>query len=315
MDKHYLAAQVFALNFSFWENAMENKNCIIKVENLGYTYSDSDETSSSRDRHPALTGVSLEIERGEYISILGHNGSGKSTLAKLLNLILVPTVGKIFIDGKDVSSPDITEEDVFEVRKKIAMVFQNPDNQLVATIVEEDVAFGPENLGLPRDVIRRRVVDSLNLVGMQEYARHAPHKLSGGQKQRIAIAGVIAMRPDVIIFDESTAMLDPVGRRDVIEIMERLNKEEGITVINITHYMDEAVRADRVIVVNDGRLVIDATPETVFSNIELLHSMGLEAPQSTELIAALKKSGIDFGVDFADDEKCYELLYAYLKDK
>ena len=294
---------------------METKKTIIKVENLGYTYLDLDEEMATKDKNPALSGVSLEIDRGEYIAILGHNGSGKSTLAKLLNLILIPTVGKIYINGKDVSSPDLSEDDVFEVRKKIAMVFQNPDNQLVATIVEEDVAFGPENLGLPRDEIRRRVVDSLNLVGMQEYARHAPHKLSGGQKQRIAIAGVIAMRPDVIVFDESTAMLDPIGRRNVVEIMERLNREEGITVINITHYMDEAARADRVIVVNDGRVVVDATPEVVFSNVELLHSMGLEAPQSTELIALLKRNGIDLGVDFADEDKCFDLLYAFLKDK
>ena len=291
------------------------KEVIIKTENLGFTYNDSDEDVASLDRIPALSGVNLEIKKGEYISVLGHNGSGKSTLAKLLNLILIPTVGKIYIDGKDVSRADLTEDEVYEVRKKISMVFQNPDNQLVATVVEEDVAFGPENLGLPREEIRRRVVEALNTVGMQEYAHHAPHKLSGGQKQRVAIAGVIAMRPEVIIFDESTAMLDPLGRRDVIEIMERLNKEEGITVINITHYMDEAARADRVIVINDGRTVLDDTPEKVFSNVELLHSMGLEAPQSTELIHSLKRCGVDLGVDFADQDECFNLLYAYLKDK
>lgn len=294
---------------------MDNKSCIIRLENLGYTYIDSEDNVSVKDKHPALSDITLSINRGEYISILGHNGSGKSTLAKMLNLILVPTVGKIYINGKDVSSTELGEDDVYNVRKTVGMVFQNPDNQLVATVVEEDVAFGPENLGLPRDEIRRRVVDSLNLVGMQEYAKHAPHKLSGGQKQRVAIAGVIAMRPDVIIFDESTAMLDPIGRRDVIEIMERLNRLEGITIINITHYMDEAARADRVIVINDGRLVVDASPETVFSKTELLHSMGLEAPQSTELIAVLKKSGIDLGVSFVSDEKCFELLSAFLKDK
>lgn len=291
------------------------KEVIIKTENLGFTYNDSDEEVASLDRIPALSGVNLEIKKGEYISVLGHNGSGKSTLAKLLNLILIPTVGKIYIDGKDVSRADLTEDEVYEVRKKISMVFQNPDNQLVATVVEEDVAFGPENLGLPREEIRRRVVEALNTVGMQEYAHHAPHKLSGGQKQRVAIAGVIAMRPEVIIFDESTAMLDPLGRRDVIEIMERLNKEEGITVINITHYMDEAARADRVIVINDGRTVLDDTPEKVFSSVELLHSMGLEAPQSTELIHSLKRCGVDLGVDFADQDECFNLLYAYLKDK
>lgn len=291
------------------------KEVIIKTENLGFTYNDSDEEVASLDRIPALSGVNLEIKKGEYISVLGHNGSGKSTLAKLLNLILIPTVGKIYIDGKDVSRADLTEDEVYEVRKKISMVFQNPDNQLVATVVEEDVAFGPENLGLPREEIRRRVVEALNTVGMQEYAHHAPHKLSGGQKQRVAIAGVIAMRPEVIIFDESTAMLDPLGRRDVIEIMERLNKEEGITVINITHYMDEAARADRVIVINDGRTVLDDTPEKVFSSVELLHSMGLEAPQSTELIHSLKRCGVDLGVNFADQDECFNLLYAYLKDK
>ena len=293
---------------------MDKEKCIIKVQDLGYTYSDNDDGIPIGNKPPALSGVTLDINRGEYIAVLGHNGSGKSTFAKLLNLILTPTVGKIFIDGKDVVSDDMTDEDVFEVRKKISMVFQNPDNQLVATVVEEDVAFGPENLGLPRDEIKRRVVESLNLVGMQEYARHAPHKLSGGQKQRIAIAGVIAMHPEVIIFDESTAMLDPIGRRDVLEIMHRLNKEEGISVINITHYMDEAVHADRVIVINDGRLVVDSTPEKVFSDVDTLHSMGLEAPQSVELISALKKRGLHIGVDYADDDKCTELLFDILKD-
>lgn len=293
---------------------MNKENCIISVRDLGYTYSDGEDTVAILNKPPALKGVSLDICRGEYIAVLGHNGSGKSTFAKLLNLILVPKTGKIFIDGKDVSVPDLTDDDVFEVRKKISMVFQNPDNQLVATVVEEDVAFGPENLGLPRDEIRRRVVESLNLVGMQEYARHAPHKLSGGQKQRVAIAGVIAMHPEVIIFDESTAMLDPIGRRDVLEIMKRLN-DEGITVINITHYMDEALHADRVIVINDGKLVVDSTPEKVFSDVEGLHSMGLEAPQSTELVAGLKKGGIDLGVDYANEDACVSLLYDLLKDK
>ena len=206
---------------------------IIKTENLSFTYFDGDLEDMKSHELPALRAVNLSVKKGEDISVLGHNGSGKSTLAKLLNLILIPTSGKIFIDGKDVSDENLSEDEVFEVRKKIGMVFQNPDNQIVATVVEEDVAFGVENLGLPREEIRRRVVSALNVVGMQDYARHAPHKLSGGQKQRVAIAGIIAMRPEVIIFDESTAMLDPIGRKAVVDIMEKLNREENITIINI----------------------------------------------------------------------------------
>ena len=287
---------------------------IIHTEGLGYTYVDADEETVSYTAIPALRNVNLSIQRGEYVAVLGHNGSGKSTLAKLLNLILAPSLGKILIAGKDVSEQDkITEDDIFNIRSKVGMVFQNPDNQLVATVVDEDVAFGPENLGLPREEIRRRVVDALNMVEMQEYARYAPHKLSGGQKQRVAIAGIIAMRPDVIIFDESTAMLDPLGRRDVVKIMERLNREEGITVINITHYMDEAAEADRVIVINDGEIVMDGLPADVFSNVKQLHLMGLEAPQSTELIHLLRESGIDLGVSYVNDSDCVSLLVDYLK--
>ena len=234
---------------------MNEEKYIIKTENLSFSYFDGDIDDMKPDEIPALKYVNLAVKEGEYISVLGHNGSGKSTLAKLLNLILIPTSGKIYIDGEDVSDENLSEDQVFEVRKKIGMVFQNPDNQIVATVVEEDVAFGVENLGLPREEIRRRVVNALNVVGMQEYTRHAPHKLSGGQKQRVAIAGIIAMRPRVIIFDESTAMLDPIGRKSVIEIMEKLNREENITVINITHYMEEAARADRVIVINDGEMI------------------------------------------------------------
>ena len=287
---------------------------IIHTEGLGYTYDDADEETVSYTAIPALRNVNLSIDRGEYVAVLGHNGSGKSTLAKLLNLILAPSLGKILIAGKDVSDQEkITEDDIFNIRSKVGMVFQNPDNQLVATVVDEDVAFGPENLGLPREEIRRRVVDALNMVEMQEYARYAPHKLSGGQKQRVAIAGIIAMRPDVIIFDESTAMLDPLGRRDVIKIMERLNREEGITVINITHYMDEAAEADRVIVINDGEIVMDGEPSEVFSNVKQLHQMGLEAPQSTELIHLLRESGIDLGVSYVNDSDCVSLLIDYLK--
>lgn len=289
---------------------------IIRTESLGYTYSDgTDESSGIVLPPPALKNVNVCIGRGEYVAVLGHNGSGKSTFAKLLNMILTPTVGKIYIDGVDITVSDFSEDDVFEIRKKVGMVFQNPDNQLVATIVEEDVAFGPENLGLEREEIRRRVDSSLALVGMSEYSRHAPHKLSGGQKQRVAIAGVIAMKPDVIIFDESTAMLDPLGRREVIEIMERLNKEEGITVINITHYMDEAVRADRVIVMNNGELIMDDTSEKVFSDVHALHKIGLEAPQGNELLYLLRKSGVDIQGNAITNEECVDILYDFLSGK
>ena len=264
---------------------------------------------------PALKSLNLSVKQGEYISVLGHNGSGKSTLAKLLNLILIPTSGKIFIDGKDVSDAELSEDDVFEVRKKIGMVFQNPDNQIVATVVEEDVAFGAENLGLPREEIRRRVVSALNVVGMQDHARHAPHKLSGGQKQRVAIAGVIAMRPQVIIFDESTAMLDPIGRKSVMDIMEKLNREEGITVINITHYMEEAARADRVIVINDGEMILDGTPKEVFSKVELLHDIGLESPQSTELVRLLKQAGLDVDVYAISEQECIDTILSALSSE
>ena len=286
------------------------KDYIIKTEHLGFSYSDGDE--NARVEIPALSDVNISVAAGEYVAILGHNGSGKSTLAKLLNMILTPTVGKIYIDGRDITANDFSEDDIFEVRQKIGMVFQNPDNQLVATVVEEDVALGPENLGLDREEIRRRVDESLSLVGMTEYSRHAPHKLSGGQKQRIAIAGIIAMKPRVIIFDESTAMLDPQGRRDVVDIMERLNKEEGITVINITHYMEEAARADRVIVINDGKIALDNTPRVVFSNVEKLRSMGLEAPQGNELVLELKKAGLNVKGDSLTEDECIETLYKFL---
>ena len=286
------------------------KDYIIKTENLGFTYDDGDDDSSREI--PALQNVSIGIERGSYVAILGHNGSGKSTLAKLLNMILVPTVGKIYIDGEDITTEDFTDDDLFSIRSKIGMVFQNPDNQLVATVVEEDVAFGPENLGIPRDEIRERVDSSLALVGMTEYAHHAPHKLSGGQKQRVAIAGIIAMKPQVIIFDESTAMLDPQGRREVVDIMEKLNKEEGITVLNITHYMEEAVRAERVIVINDGKIALDGTPHQVFKKVEKLREMGLEAPQGNELILELKKAGLNISGESLTESECIETLYKFL---
>lgn len=290
---------------------MENK--IIETVDLSFSYDDgADRTSPLNEKHPALRNVNFSVREGEYVAILGHNGSGKSTLAKLLNMILIPTSGKIFVSGRDITAPEFSEDDMFEIRRDIGMVFQNPDNQLVATVVEEDVAFGPENLGLAREEIRRRVDEALRVVNMTEYAGHAPHKLSGGQKQRVAIAGIIAMKPKVIIFDESTAMLDPVGRREVIDIMERLNRDEGITVINITHYMNEAARADRVVVINDGQIIMDDTASRVFSNVDYLHSIGLEAPQGTEILAKLKKAGYDVPDGIVSDEGTVDAIMALL---
>lgn len=288
---------------------------IIETHGLSFAYFDGDTDELNHEEIPALKSVDLSFNKGEYVAVLGHNGSGKSTLAKLMNLILIPTSGKIFVCGMDVSDEDLSEDDVFEVRKRVGMVFQNPDNQIVATVVEEDVAFGVENLGLPREEIIKRVSTSLDLVGMKEYIRHAPHKLSGGQKQRVAIAGVIAMKPEVIIFDESTAMLDPIGRKSVLDIMEKLNRDENITVINITHYMEEAARADRVIVINDGSLILDGTPKDVFSNVELLHSLGLESPQSVELVDALNKSGVHVGEITIGEEECAEAIYRAILKK
>ena len=288
---------------------------IIKTENLTFVYDDDDASQIlvNSFTSPALDSVSISINKGEYIAVLGHNGSGKSTFAKLLNMILEPTGGRIYVRGRDITSKSFTEDDMFDVRSKIGMVFQNPDNQLVATIVEEDVAFGPENLGLEREEIRKRVDGALAVVGMTEYAHHAPHKLSGGQKQRVAIAGIIAMKPEVIIFDESTAMLDPIGRREVMNIMEKLNREENITVINITHYMEEAARADRVIIINDGKLLMDGSAKDVFSEVDLLHSIGLEAPQGTELIHGLLKLGYDLPDDAISEDECYRALSDFLK--
>ena len=278
----------------------------IETEKLSFSYTEE----NAREVH-ALRDVSVSIGEGEYVAILGHNGSGKSTFAKLLNMILIPEGGTIRISGEDITSPDFTEDDMFRVRRDVGMIFQNPDNQLVATVVEEDVAFGPENLGIPREEIRQRVDDALDAVGMRSYARHAPHRLSGGQKQRVAIAGVIAMMPKCIIFDEATAMLDPLGRQEVMQIMEMLNKKHGITVLNITHYMDEAAQADRVIVMNDGQVYMDGTPQTVFTQIDELHAVGLEAPQATELLALLREQGLDLPDDCVDDDACIEALARY----
>ena len=261
---------------------------IIEIKNVSYEYSNQDEEGVS---YTAVKNLSLNIERGSFTVILGHNGSGKSTLAKLLNGLYKPTFGDIFVDG--INTRD--EETEIEVKRRVGMVFQNPDNQLIASIVEEDVAFGPENLGLEPPVIRERVKNALKAVGMEEYANSTPHRLSGGQKQRIAIAGIIAMEPECLVLDEPTAMLDPKGRREIISTLHKLNKEKGITVILITHYMEEAENADRVLVMNDGEIIKDATPKEVFMDVELLKSVGLDVPQTTELLYNLQKSG--FGVN------------------
>ena len=289
-------------------------NEIIRTEGLSFAY-ESDEENLLAEKLRGVKDINVSISRGEYVAVLGHNGSGKSTFAKLLNMIITPDSGKIYIDGVDVTSEDFTDDDVFNVRSKVGMVFQNPDNQLVATVVEEDVAFGPENLGLAREEIRRRVNSALAKVGMTAYAHHAPHKLSGGQKQRVAIAGIIAMKPDIIIFDESTAMLDPIGRRDVVQIMEQLNREEGITVINITHYMDEAARADRVIVINDGKVEMDGATKEIFADVSRLHSMGLESTQGNELIYGLRLLGEDISGEGLTAEECADTVFNYLQGK
>ncbi len=284
---------------------MEIKHPYIKFENVSYSYEGDEEGILLP---PVLKNVSLEIEKGSFVAVLGHNGSGKSTLAKLINMILFPTEGKIYIDGMDITRDDMTDDDLYEIRRKVGMVFQNPDNQLVATVVEEDVAFGPENLGIEPKEIRRRVDDALETVRMSEYKRHSPHQLSGGQKQRIAIAGIIAMLPECIVFDESTAMLDPRGRSEVMDTIEHLNREKGITVIHITHNMDEAVRADRVIVINDGKLCLDGTPKEVFSSVEQLRTVGLDVPQITEVLYDLKNAGFDVDYTELDEEKCADML-------
>ncbi len=283
---------------------------LISVKNLCFSYAE-DENIKKED--PVLKNLSIDIERGAFVCILGHNGSGKSTFAKLLNMILTPTSGQIIINGRDITDPQMTDADVFEVRRNIGMVFQNPDNQLVATIVEEDVAFGPENLGIPPAEIRKRVDHALETVGMEKYARHSPHQLSGGQKQRVAIAGLIAMLPECIIFDESTAMLDPQGRKEVMNTIKMLNREKGITVLHITHNMDEAIDADRVVVINEGEIYLDGTPKQVFSEIDKLNAAGLDVPQVTDLFCELRKCGFRLPIDILSEEEGAELLASVLK--
>lgn len=286
-----------------------NSDPYIRIEDLCASYEEDNGT-----RSPVLKNIDLEIKRGEFLAVLGHNGSGKSTLAKLLNMILEPDSGKIYIDGKDITDPDMSEDDVFELRKRVGMVFQNPDNQLVATIVEDDVAFGPENLGIESSEIRRRVDEALEIVGMSGYSRDEPARLSGGQKQRIAIAGILAMKPDCMIFDESTAMLDPIGRRDIMNTIERLNREHGITVIMITHYMDEAARAKRIVVLNDGEILMDGTPAEIFSEPDRLTACGLDVPQCVGLVNRLREEGIKIDGECYTPTSCADALARALNE-
>ncbi len=257
-----------------------------------------------------IENMNLKIEKGSFVAVLGHNGCGKSTVAKLCNAIAIPQKGEVFVDGIDTAD----EERLYDIRQRVGMVFQNPDNQIVATIVEDDVAFGPENLGVEPSEIRRRVDDALKNVGMYEFRSFEPHKLSGGQKQRVAIAGIIAMQPECIVLDEPTAMLDPRGRREVMETVMRLNKEQGITVIFITHYMDEAVKADRVIVMDEGKIILDGEPSQVFVNIDTLKRVGLDVPDATELTAELIKSGVELPRDILDIDRLYDEIVTLMED-
>ena len=277
----------------------------ISAENLAFQY-------PGVEGAPDVTvfeNLNLTIEEGNFTAILGINGCGKSTLAKLFNAILVPSSGKMKVCGLDTSDPDL----LMKVRRNVGMVFQNPDNQIVANVVEEDVAFGPENLGIAGPEIRRRVDQALKQVGMYQYREHAPHLLSGGQKQRIAIAGVIAMEPRCIVLDEPTAMLDPKGRKDVIDTVKKLNKEKGITVILITHHMDEAAQAGRVVVLNKGKIAADGTPREVFSQVKLLHDIGLAAPEGVELCWALNQKGFQLPLTALEPEECAQVLYDWVK--
>lgn len=284
---------------------------IIEVENVSFDYISRDEDGKEISRSPVLKDISLSVPEGQFLAILGHNGCGKSTLAKHFNAILTPTAGKVTVAGIDTSD----EERLFDIRQTVGMVFQNPDNQLVATIVEEDVAFAPENMGVPQPEIRRRVDEALKQVDMYEYREHAPHQLSGGQKQRVAIAGVIAMQPKCIVMDEPTAMLDPKGRREVMKTIRMLNKEKGITVVLITHYMDEAAQADRVVVMDGGKIIMDNVPKKIFSRVKELRAVGLDVPQVTELCDMLIEKGIDISPEIIHEQECAEALFMLTKGR
>ena len=273
---------------------------MIETKDLTFTYP----APEGETNPPALNGVSVTVEKGSFVVVLGHNGSGKSTLAKHMNAVLLPGGGAVYVEGMDTRDGSL----LLEIRRRTGMVFQNPDNQIVANVVEEDVAFGPENLGVPTAEIRRRVDDALAAVGMEKFACHAPHLLSGGQKQRVAIAGVIAMEPECIVLDEATAMLDPAGRREVLDTVHRLNREMGITVVLITHHMSEAEDADRVIVMNDGVVAMDGTPRQVFARVEELHGFGLAAPDTVELLYALGQTGLPVTLDSLTVDQCADTI-------
>ena len=277
---------------------------MIQTDALSFSYP----VEEGQRRTTALDNVTLSIEKGSFVVVLGHNGSGKSTLAKHMNAVLLPSGGAVYVEGMDTKK----EELLLEIRRRVGMVFQNPDNQIVANVVEEDVAFAPENLGVPTAVIRRRVDDALAAVGMTEFTRHAPHLLSGGQKQRVAIAGVIAMEPECIVLDEATAMLDPSGRREVLDTVHRLNRERGITVVHITHHMSEAEDADRVIVMNDGVVAMDGAPREIFSRVEELQALGLAAPDTVELLRRLNRHGMDLPLTAITVDECARAIFQAL---
>lgn len=276
-------------------------NSVISFKNVHFTYPD--------DEAETLKGIDLEIEKGSFVAVLGHNGSGKSTLAKHMNAILTPTEGKVYVKGIDSSD----EDRLLDIRRSVGMVFQNPDNQIVANVVEDDVAFAPENLGVPAEEIRSRVDNALKQVGMYEYRLHAPHLLSGGQKQRVAIAGVIAMEPEIIVLDEPTAMLDPQGRREVIESITKLCREQGMTVVLITHHMDECINADRLIVMSNGVVIADGKPGNVFSQVELMQSEGLDVPETTRLMYELNNEGMSLPLEVLDVDSCADAIKKALK--
>ena len=281
------------------------KDAIIETKSLAFSYPADEGEEPVR----ALDGVSLPIEKGSFVVVLGHNGSGKSTLAKTFNAVLLPTDGQVLVEGMDTRDESL----LLDIRRTVGMVFQNPDNQIVANVVEEDVAFAPENLGVPTEEIRKRVDDALAAVRMSQFVTHAPHLLSGGQKQRVAIAGVIAMEPACIVLDEATAMLDPIGRQEVLSTVHRLNREKGITVVHITHHMNEAEEADRVIVMNDGRVAMDGTPQAVFSQVERLRDMGLTVPDTVDLLDRLRRDGVDVPLDALTVEECADAICAALR--
>ncbi len=285
------------------DKGLKDEKLIISAENISFRYDD--------DGTETLSGVSIDINKGEFVALLGHNGSGKSTFAKHLNAILLPSGGRVLVEDMDTSDESL----LLQLRSTVGMVFQNPDNQMVAAIVEEDVAFGPENLGVPNPELRERVDNALKAVGMYDYRRHAPHKLSGGQKQRVAIAGILAMQPDCLVLDEPTAMLDPGGRQEVMEALLALREKQGVTIVLITHYMDEAALADRIIVMDDGKVLTEGTPREVFEQVELLREHRLDVPQPVELAHRLRQAGIELPQGILTAEECAEAIAKLIAQK